>query len=929
MQWVLADYSSERLDLSDPKVFRDLSKPMGALTEPRLSEARERYATFEDPSGSTPAFHYGSHYSTMAGTVLYFLVRMEPFTSLHIDMQDGHLDIPDRLFNSVPKTWKMCTTEMSEVKELTPEFYYLPEFLTNHSNLDLGTVQGGRRVGDVELPPWAKGSPELFVRRMRDALESEHVSRHLHLWIDLIFGRKARLPEAEAADNVFYYLTYPGAVDMDAIKDPATRLATELQIKHFGQCPLQIFTRNHPPRGDPLGPPFLLGQLLCGGAPGVSDLDAPRTSELADDEEPVAPPVDTRGTGDVLGLFALDDEAVFAASRAAVPRGGGSSQLTAAPGTPAEALAVTAPVPPPHFSGARASVVGQADSGAVLAVRLLDSGRAICVFDNGDVCSYVWGRAEQSPEAAAVVLAKQQQEQHQQHQRLSAPGTPAALKNKEAHDEPEGVSLMRADADVTTGATGGPGAQRQAGGADSTGASDAAAQPPPLLLLPSPEALENAGVTSASSEGLACPPVQRLVLKSLRRLLAATERERARSSSNASRSGGSAPPSPRPGTATAAAASSVSRRPSAKQEGAAQASCVCLAWSRDGKVLVHAGPGIGTMEVLFFDTDSGHLRTWAVTVFADIVDLTSVAVDNASVVAGSSEGSVRVWDLFDGSSAEEGLAGIAGAGGGWGICAAPRAALTGHRGGAVTAVAVCEEQGLVVSATPGCCLVHSLVTGELLGGLVEAGAEDVRLARISLFSGRVVLSTERGGLFLYKTSLVSAAPLAAVRLQDAAGEPLVLSDAALTRANPSRCSPELLLHPGGPGTVVARALDDALQVVATFAVGGAPSSAAAMPLLRAFALNATEEALLCGASDGTLLLQPMPNFVGHGPGAVIPVVGTMDVNAKLAHAKNAVLNKIETARVLATARGVAVEAVGVGTKLLKGLTSVFGGGKSA
>ena len=61
-------------------------------------------------------------------------------------------------------------------------------------------------------------------------------------------------------------------------------------------------------------------------------------------------------------------------------------------------------------------------------------------------------------------------------------------------------------------------------------------------------------------------------------------------------------------------------------------------------------------------------------------------------------------------------------------------------------------------------------TGELLGGLVEAGTEDVRLARISVFSGRVVLATERGGLFLYKTSLVSAPPLAAVRLQDAAGQ---------------------------------------------------------------------------------------------------------------------------------------------------------------
>ena len=35
--WVLADYSSEDLDLTNPKTFRDLTKPMGAQTESRYS----------------------------------------------------------------------------------------------------------------------------------------------------------------------------------------------------------------------------------------------------------------------------------------------------------------------------------------------------------------------------------------------------------------------------------------------------------------------------------------------------------------------------------------------------------------------------------------------------------------------------------------------------------------------------------------------------------------------------------------------------------------------------------------------------------------------------------------------------------------------------------------------------------------------------
>jgi hypothetical protein len=41
--WVLQDYKSEVLDLKDPKVFRDLSKPIGALNEKRLKDFIFRY----------------------------------------------------------------------------------------------------------------------------------------------------------------------------------------------------------------------------------------------------------------------------------------------------------------------------------------------------------------------------------------------------------------------------------------------------------------------------------------------------------------------------------------------------------------------------------------------------------------------------------------------------------------------------------------------------------------------------------------------------------------------------------------------------------------------------------------------------------------------------------------------------------------------
>jgi hypothetical protein len=117
----------------------------------------------------------------------------------------------------------------------------------NINNFDFGITQDGEFVGDVELPPWAK-SPEEFVKIHREALESDFVTEHLHEWIDLIFGYKQRGPDAVEAKNVFYYLTYSGAVNHYAIQDETIRRATELQIAHFGQIPIQLFKVPHPAR---------------------------------------------------------------------------------------------------------------------------------------------------------------------------------------------------------------------------------------------------------------------------------------------------------------------------------------------------------------------------------------------------------------------------------------------------------------------------------------------------------------------------------------------------------------------------------------------------------------------------------------------------------------------------------------------------------
>ncbi|KAL5145273.1 BEACH domain-containing protein B [Glycine soja] len=247
--WVLADHSSEVLDFNKSSTFRDLSKPVGALDTKRFEVFEDRYRNFCDPD--IPSFYYGSHYSSM-GIVLYYLLRLEPFTSLHRNLQGGKFDHADRLFQGVEGTYRNCLTNTSDVKELIPEFFYMPEFLVNSNSYHLGVKQDGEPIGDVCLPPWAKGSPEEFIRRNREALESEYVSSNLHHWIDLVFGYKQRGKPAVEAANIFYYLTYEGAVDLETTEDDLQRAAIEDQIANFGQTPIQIFRKKHPRRGPPI-----------------------------------------------------------------------------------------------------------------------------------------------------------------------------------------------------------------------------------------------------------------------------------------------------------------------------------------------------------------------------------------------------------------------------------------------------------------------------------------------------------------------------------------------------------------------------------------------------------------------------------------------------------------------------------------------------
>jgi hypothetical protein len=176
------------------------------------------------------------------------MLRLEPFTSLHIIFQSGRFDHSDRLFCSLAKAWTAVSTFANDYRELTPEFFSLPDFFNNFNGLDLGVFQNGKICSDVELPPWAKNSFG-FVNLNRQALESEWVRTKLNEWIDLIFGCYQRSLEK---NNLFHKFSYVDC--MNTIKNKKMYHTVKNFCANFGCCPVQVFHKPHR-KSSPIPPP--------------------------------------------------------------------------------------------------------------------------------------------------------------------------------------------------------------------------------------------------------------------------------------------------------------------------------------------------------------------------------------------------------------------------------------------------------------------------------------------------------------------------------------------------------------------------------------------------------------------------------------------------------------------------------------------------
>ena len=261
--WIITDYKNKEIpDLTldenptnlnnseyVPKI-RPMGTPVGMFdfTE-AAKERKENYLmNFLNQDEKNPDENYdryGSHYSTGLN-LTYYLVRVFPFSYTRIEMQGKNFDDPNRLFNALDNSFECVISQKSDLRELIPEFFCLPEMFYNLNDLNLGEIfdeqtKKAKQVNDILLPPWAKNDGYNFIKLHREMLESFEISEKIHDWFNIIFGSKQKGKKAKAINNLFIAQTYDEFDEYHNKKALPSDKIYQNRMVEFGVTPSQVF----------------------------------------------------------------------------------------------------------------------------------------------------------------------------------------------------------------------------------------------------------------------------------------------------------------------------------------------------------------------------------------------------------------------------------------------------------------------------------------------------------------------------------------------------------------------------------------------------------------------------------------------------------------------------------------------------------------
>ena len=222
---------------------RNLSMAI-SLNKENNSETRSKIMANKKNIGC----YFNQHYST-GGFILYYLVRLVPFTFSQIEFQSGKFDLPARLFSSL-KNFLFFLNITYDNRELIPEFYFNYEFLLNLNYNDFGILKTEDEYYHLHNVETKKNETFLkYIINMRHSLEQTEISS----WIDNIFGAK-QFFDSEEQPNSFPFYSYESFCEFEKIKEDKSKsleqkieeIQQNIAILKFGITPAKIFNNPHP-----------------------------------------------------------------------------------------------------------------------------------------------------------------------------------------------------------------------------------------------------------------------------------------------------------------------------------------------------------------------------------------------------------------------------------------------------------------------------------------------------------------------------------------------------------------------------------------------------------------------------------------------------------------------------------------------------------
>ena len=228
--------------------LRNMKYPMAAQTP----DDREYLLIKYDNSTMQFASHYNIHFSN-SSFVIYYLVRVNPFTDGQITLQSGHFDSPNRQMHSLEE----CMTILEKYRdsrELIPQFFLSQEFFYNYNCNFFGYRANDKKIVH-NLIGLENKKPYEYIMENLELLNNQKIKGELHYFIDNIFGvgQIGRRENFNTYDKYCYQelVNLKSKVNEYRDKNYDYALMKEKierkinKIISFGQTPFKLFEEKH------------------------------------------------------------------------------------------------------------------------------------------------------------------------------------------------------------------------------------------------------------------------------------------------------------------------------------------------------------------------------------------------------------------------------------------------------------------------------------------------------------------------------------------------------------------------------------------------------------------------------------------------------------------------------------------------------------